>query len=267
MAAPQTTALPQAPQRNEPEAQFIQKSNAFIASLEPFRQQLQSQADFIGLVYEGVPEVYEIAAEVQAVAGISADVTAVASNETNITTAAQSIADIQAAPQAAIDAQASATAASNSASAAASAALLGANIYAITADGLAATADGDYFSVQSPAADEYLILYRNDAGVATEIDTYPNKQAVDDAVAELNTGLADVNAALADVNAALADRVIYVDSIADLLALNTAALKDGQQVSVLSYHAPVWGMAQFMGAGSSLGMLSSPNLSTTEGGP
>jgi hypothetical protein len=46
MAAPQSTALPTAPQRNEGEADFISKSNAFVAALEPFRVDLQAQADF-----------------------------------------------------------------------------------------------------------------------------------------------------------------------------------------------------------------------------
>jgi hypothetical protein len=46
MAAPQSTALPTAPVRNEGEAEFISKSNAFVAALEPFRVELQDQADF-----------------------------------------------------------------------------------------------------------------------------------------------------------------------------------------------------------------------------
>ena len=45
MTAPQSTQLPDAPQRNEPEAVFIPKANTFVASLEPFRVQLQAQAD------------------------------------------------------------------------------------------------------------------------------------------------------------------------------------------------------------------------------
>src|SRR5690606_24010594 len=38
------------------------------------------------------------------------------------------------------------------------------NIYADTTAGLAATTEGDYFSVPSAEDDEYLILYRHDAG-------------------------------------------------------------------------------------------------------
>lgn len=47
MAAPQSTPLPPAPQRNEPESQFVAKSNTFVAALEPHRQELQAQADFV----------------------------------------------------------------------------------------------------------------------------------------------------------------------------------------------------------------------------
>lgn len=47
MAAPQSSPLPVAPQRNEAEADFTQKANAFVSALEPFRQELQQQADFV----------------------------------------------------------------------------------------------------------------------------------------------------------------------------------------------------------------------------
>ena len=49
MAAPQSSQLPPAPQRNEAEAEFTQKANTFVAALEPFRQDLQAQADFVDL--------------------------------------------------------------------------------------------------------------------------------------------------------------------------------------------------------------------------
>lgn len=62
-----------------------------------------------------------------------------------------------------------AEAAADRAEAARDAAQLNAHIYPTTAAGLAATSDGDYFSVPSESDDEYLILYRNDSGSATEV--------------------------------------------------------------------------------------------------
>ena len=48
-------------------------------------------------------------------------------------------------------------------------------IFATTADGLAATITGDFFSVATTDDDSFLILYRHDAGdAATEIARYPS---------------------------------------------------------------------------------------------
>lgn len=59
-------------------------------------------------------------------------------------------------------------------------AALNANVFTDTAAGLAGTAQGNYFSVPSVEGDEYLVLYRHDAGsVATEIKRYPNKEAIE----------------------------------------------------------------------------------------
>lgn len=52
-------------------------------------------------------------------------------------------------------------------------------VYATTAAGLAATTNGDFFSVPSPESSEYLILYLNNAGVAVEQRRYPSKNAID----------------------------------------------------------------------------------------
>lgn len=57
---------------------------------------------------------------------------------------------------------------------------LSTGIFPTTAAGLAATASGGYFSVPSVVADEFLILYRNNSGVAVEEDRYPNTKAVRD---------------------------------------------------------------------------------------
>ena len=58
------------------------------------------------------------------------------------------------------------------------AAQLSAGVYVDTVTGLANTASGSYFSVPSPEASEFLILYKNVAGVAQEIDRYPNTETV-----------------------------------------------------------------------------------------
>jgi lysophospholipase L1-like esterase len=55
----------------------------------------------------------------------------------------------------------------------------GALIYSTVALGLAGTIAGGHFSVLAPDAAEYLILYRNQAGVAIEEKRYPSKVALD----------------------------------------------------------------------------------------
>jgi hypothetical protein len=52
-------------------------------------------------------------------------------------------------------------------------------IYASTAAGLAATTNGQYFSVPSGTSTEYLILYLNNSGSAVEIKRYPSTAAID----------------------------------------------------------------------------------------
>lgn len=95
----------------------------------------------------------------------------------------EALAAQEAAEDAAIAADASADAAATSASAAAdiasaaSASLASNDIYATTAAGLAAVSEGGYFSVPSGNDNEYLILYRDVAGVAVEIKRYPSASA------------------------------------------------------------------------------------------
>lgn len=55
----------------------------------------------------------------------------------------------------------------------------GAMIYLSTSLGLEGTVSGGYFSVPSVEEDEYLILYRNNGGVAVEVDRYPNRAAIE----------------------------------------------------------------------------------------
>lgn len=72
-----------------------------------------------------------------------------------------------------------AIAAKNEAEAAADASQLSAGVYPTTADGLAATTDGQYFNIPSDNDDEYLILYQNVAGSAVEIKRYPSAALVE----------------------------------------------------------------------------------------
>lgn len=51
-------------------------------------------------------------------------------------------------------------------------------VYASSADGLLNTTNGQFFSVVSADALEYVILYLNNAGVADERKRYPSQQAV-----------------------------------------------------------------------------------------
>lgn len=83
----------------------------------------------------------------------------------------------------------------NRAAAAADAAQLSAGVYATTALGLAATAVDRYFSVPSADSNEYLILYKNNAGVAEWISEYPSATPVKaalDQVARVTTRTAAV---------------------------------------------------------------------------
>ena len=83
------------------------------------------------------------------------------------------------------------------AEAAADVAQIGANIYANTVDGLSDTTDGDYFNVVSAESTEYMILYRNDSGVATELKRYPsvlaiwNTETVQENFAQMATSIID----------------------------------------------------------------------------
>ncbi|MGO3542355.1 MAG: hypothetical protein ACTIOG_07610, partial [Pseudomonas helleri] len=60
------------------------------------------------------------------------------------------------------------------------AAKISAGIKDDVAQGLATTSLGEYFSVPSPDATEYLILYQNNAGAALEVRRYPSSKKVED---------------------------------------------------------------------------------------
>ncbi|MGP5106010.1 hypothetical protein [Pseudomonas helleri] len=53
--------------------------------------------------------------------------------------------------------------------------MAGAMTYGSTALGILGTSSDGYFSVPSPDSREYLILYKNDSGIATEIKRYPSE--------------------------------------------------------------------------------------------
>ncbi|KEX91599.1 hypothetical protein HA62_23370 [Pseudomonas putida] len=73
---------------------------------------------------------------------------------------------------------AAATAAAARAEVARDAAQLSSGVFQSVASGLAATPDGKYFSVPSTASTESMILYKNNAGSASEVTRYPSVGSV-----------------------------------------------------------------------------------------
>lgn len=120
------------------------------------------------------------------------------------------------------------------------------DIYETTADGLANTSDGQFFHVVNTTDPEAFIdLYRNNAGAALLIDTYPNSVAYSNLAnavayeADLasntvgdgsdkiaHTGTTDT------VTQALDKRTIYVGSVADF----PETAENGSELSLLSWH-------------------------------
>ena len=54
----------------------------------------------------------------------------------------------------------------------------GAKAYPTIADGLANTSDGEFFTVPGESAEDFLVLYQNNAGAADTIKTYPSGEAI-----------------------------------------------------------------------------------------
>jgi hypothetical protein len=84
MAAPISTALPAAPSRSDSPDVFEEKAFAFVGALEPFRVDLQAQADFVNTnVGPGsdAETVANIAADVTTVAGVAGDITQLVAND------------------------------------------------------------------------------------------------------------------------------------------------------------------------------------------
>ena len=89
----------------------------------------------------------------------------------------------------AIDAQAAAEAARD-------AATVSGSVYADTAAGLAATIDGDYFKTPALSVEGFLTLYRNDAGSATEVETFPSLNGLATAIRAVNEKTTRLNRSL-----------------------------------------------------------------------
>jgi len=95
MAAPQSTPLPDAPQRNESEDVFVEKANAFVAALEPFRQELQTQADFVNDQSEFIGEtVNDNLTAINTVSDNIGKVNTVSGNIANVGTVADNVSDV-----------------------------------------------------------------------------------------------------------------------------------------------------------------------------
>lgn len=86
----------------------------------------------------------------------------------------------------AIDAEAGAVTAKAGAEAARDAAVVSGQVYPDTSAGLAATSDGEYFKTVAANQASFLTLWRNDAGVATEIETYPSLTGIAQALQQAN---------------------------------------------------------------------------------
>lgn len=115
-----------------------------------------------------------------------------------------------------------------------------AGIYATTGAGIAATTNGQYFCVPSVDSAEYLVLYRNSAGTALEVSTYPSAAAVDAAIAA--AGVTDY-ATLTEVTA---------NTGTDILPVNDGAAKKTTLAKVLAWiaaQANTWAARQTFGAG------------------
>lgn len=86
------------------------------------------------------------------------------------------------------------TAEADRAEAAADAASVSSNVYATTTAGLAATTSGDYFNVVSSGSASFIDLFKNNAGSAQLIKTYPSTEGVNNIATALDIVKTKVNA-------------------------------------------------------------------------
>lgn len=167
-AAPQSDPLPLAPGPNDPGEVFDEKGYEFTIKLEPFRQQVQAQADYIA---QGVQIV------VDAVDQAVADATSQAGTHAAAAKSSQNSASYLAGRAQASERQAGQYSAE--AAAARDAAILSGKMYPSTAAGLAGTSSGEYFSVAGPGVNEYATLYLNDSNAAVSQGSYPTAAYVE----------------------------------------------------------------------------------------
>jgi hypothetical protein len=176
---------------------------------------------------------------INTVAGISADVTTVAGIEADIASVITNMAAILDADSNALAAASSATNAASSASAAASSASAAAssasnaatsattalnaqtaaeaardqaytanNIFPDTTTALGATVDGDYFSVYGTDV-TYMTLYRNDAGVATELNSIYSSAKIESLDTVSTLSAVTQAAAIQQINARVSTPYIF----------------------------------------------------------
>jgi len=145
---PEITPYPEAPQRNQAESVFVPLANTFVASLEPRRVEMQALADWMKVTGDTVHQ------ELQGAADAATQQAEAARDDARLAeTGAQT-------------AQGLAEGARDDALDAAEAAEGAARTFEDTAAGLAATGEGEYFTVPSASATGYLDLYRHEAGEA-----------------------------------------------------------------------------------------------------
>ena len=113
------------------------------------------------------------------------------------------------------------------------------------------TKDGEFYRLKPDqampyttttwATDEVNMVAMGDAALRQEL-------AVGTAEVSSSTGVQEIADALND-RLVVGSAVLNVNSIASLLALDVAQVQDGQQISVLSYHAPIFPSVNFKGGG------------------
>ncbi|MCF6112301.1 hypothetical protein [Mesorhizobium muleiense] len=139
-------------------------------------------ANFWGTLLEQGAAQVDAAADAAGDATESAQATAqdrVATGQDRVATGQDRIATADAATSAAV-------------SAAQAAAAIGGVIFDTTALGLAATINGQFFIVKGDGAATYALMYKNVAGVATFVASYPDKTALDAALVKVDVNYLDL---------------------------------------------------------------------------
>lgn len=113
----------------------------------------------------------------------------------------------------------------SAAQAAADAAQINADVYSDVAAGLAATSNGQYFSVVSPDSAEYLVLYRNMGGAEVEQKRYPSSQ-IDSRTVNQAKGFPFKQLSRGGVISAAS--TVFNNLVLDVRVLGAAPLMDGK---------------------------------------